>query len=70
VLAAIAGPLRGGPIAWVGLGISYIVLRSLFLGSMGNPEARYTLECYPCLILLASALWRDSKRSPVDLQSH
>jgi len=56
VLAAIAGLARGGPISWVGLPISYIVLRSLFLGTMGNPEARYTLECYPCLILLASAL--------------
>jgi len=70
VLTAFAGLVRGGPIAWVGLGISYIVLRSLFLGSMGNPEARYTLECYPCLILLASALWRNSKPCPVDLQSH
>ena len=57
VVAAIAGLVRGGPIAWVGLPISYIVLRSLFLGTMGNPEARYTLECYPCIILLASALW-------------
>jgi 4-amino-4-deoxy-L-arabinose transferase-like glycosyltransferase len=57
VIAATAGLIRGAPIAWVGLPISYIVLRSLFLGSMGNPETRYTLECYPCLILLASALW-------------
>jgi 4-amino-4-deoxy-L-arabinose transferase-like glycosyltransferase len=57
VIAAAAGLIRGAPIAWVGLPISYIALRSLFLGSMGNPETRYTLECYPCLILLASALW-------------
>lgn len=63
VVLAITGLIRGGPIAWVGLGISYIVLRSLFLGSMGNPEARYTLECYPCVILLASALWRRSSSS-------
>lgn len=56
--AAILGLIRGGPIAWVGLGVSYIVLRSLFLGTMGNPEARYTLECYPAVILLAAALWR------------
>jgi hypothetical protein len=55
--AAIAGLIRGGPVAWVRLPVSYIVLRSLFLGTMGNPETRYTLECYPCLILLASALW-------------
>jgi len=56
--AAIAGLVRGRPIAWAGLGISYIVLRSLFLGTMQNPESRYTLECFPVVIWFASALWR------------
>ena len=58
VLAAIAGLVRGGPIAWAGIRIFYVVLRSLFLGTMANPEQRYTLECYPVVILLASALWK------------
>ena len=58
VLAAVAGLIRGGVIAWVGLPLAYVALRSLFLGTMQNPEARYTLECYPCVILIASALWR------------
>jgi len=58
VLAALAGFIRGRPIFWVGLGVSYIVLRSLFLGTMENPEARYTLECFPAVIVMASALWR------------
>ena len=62
VLAAVAGFVRGSPIAWVGLGLSYVVLRSLFLGTMANPEQRYTLECYPVVILLASALWGQSRR--------
>jgi hypothetical protein len=57
VLAAIAGFVRGQPIAWVGLGLWYIVLRSLFLGTLENPEARYTLECFPAVIVMASALW-------------
>jgi hypothetical protein len=35
----------------------FIVLRSLFLGTLENPESRYTLECYPVIILFASALW-------------
>ncbi len=61
--AAVAGLIRGRPIAWMGLGISYIVLRSCFLGTMGNPEARYTLECYPAVILLAAALWRGAAHS-------
>ena len=59
--AAVAGFIRGRPIAWAGLAISYVVMRSLFLSTMGNPEARYTLECYPAIILLASALWRQTK---------
>jgi hypothetical protein len=57
ILAAIAGLVRGSPIAWVGLGLSYIVLRSLFLGTLENPETRYTLECFPAVIVMASALW-------------
>ncbi len=61
VTAALAGLIRGGPIAWAGIGISYIVLRSLFLGTMQNPETRYTLECYPIAIWFASALWRQSR---------
>ena len=56
ILAATAGLLRGSPIAWVGLGLSYIVLRSLFLGTLENPETRYTLECFPAVIVMASAL--------------
>jgi 4-amino-4-deoxy-L-arabinose transferase-like glycosyltransferase len=71
VLAAIAGLIRGRPIAWVGLGISYIVLRSLFLGTMENPEARYTLECFPAVILMASGLWRGTEvRENVPSSSH
>jgi 4-amino-4-deoxy-L-arabinose transferase-like glycosyltransferase len=58
VLGAVAGLIRGSRILWVGLPLTYIVLRSLFLGTIENPETRYTLECYPCVILIASALWR------------
>jgi hypothetical protein len=39
------------------LPLTYVVLRSLLLGTLGNPETRYTLECYPCIILMAAALW-------------
>jgi hypothetical protein len=71
VIAAVAGLVRGHPIAWVGLGLWYIVLRSLFLATMENPEARYTLECYPAVILMASALWGQSKtQPPADCKSH
>jgi hypothetical protein len=35
----------------------FVVVRSLFLGSLENPEPRYTLECFPVLIVAASALF-------------
>ena len=58
VVAAFAGWAKACPMRWAGIAISYIVLRSLFLGTMPNPEPRYTLECYPAVLVLASALWR------------
>jgi hypothetical protein len=33
--------------------ISFIVLRSLFLSTLENPEPRYMLECFPALLALA-----------------
>lgn len=34
--------------------IAFVVLRSLFLGTLENPEPRYVLECFPALLALAS----------------
>jgi hypothetical protein len=46
--------LRGRvPLAWM-LG-GYLVLRCLLLGTMENSEPRYTLECFPILIVAAAA---------------
>jgi 4-amino-4-deoxy-L-arabinose transferase-like glycosyltransferase len=36
----------------------FLLLRTVFLGSLENPEPRYTLECYPVVILAAAASWR------------
>ena len=33
----------------------FVLLRSAFLGTLANPEPRYTLECYPVVLLLAGA---------------
>jgi hypothetical protein len=41
-----------------GVLILFIAVRSLFLGSLENPEPRYTLECYPAVIVLATAWWK------------
>lgn len=33
--------------------IGYVVMRSLFLGTIENPEPRYVLECFPIVLALA-----------------
>ena len=32
----------------------FLLIRSVFLGTLENPEPRYTLECYPVVIVLAA----------------
>jgi 4-amino-4-deoxy-L-arabinose transferase-like glycosyltransferase len=56
VLAAVGG-LRGREFFGIGLLILFLLLRSAFLGTLENPEPRYTLECYPVVIFLASAVF-------------
>ena len=57
VVLAGAGWWRARGMAGIGLLVLFVVLRSLFLGTLENPEPRYTLECYPALIVVASALF-------------
>jgi 4-amino-4-deoxy-L-arabinose transferase-like glycosyltransferase len=59
--AAIAGLVRGRFAPHLGLLITFVILRSLFLGTLENPEPRYTLECYPVLIVLAAALFQEKR---------
>jgi len=37
---------------------AFVFLRSALLGTLENPEPRYTLECYPVVIVLAPALFQ------------
>ncbi len=39
----------------VGLFVLFVAIRSIFLGTLENPEPRYTLECYPLVIILAAS---------------
>lgn len=57
VLMAGAGLVRAREFFGVGLFVLFLLVRSLFLGSLENPEPRYTLEMYPAVIVLASALF-------------
>ena len=71
LLALIRAQARGqarspSGIRWAGLLVSFLLLRSAFLGTLENPEPRYTLECYPAIIVLASSLVasRDARHLP------
>jgi 4-amino-4-deoxy-L-arabinose transferase-like glycosyltransferase len=56
VATALLGLLRRpSGIRWTGLLVSFLLVRSAFLGTMENPEPRYTLECYPVVIVCAAA---------------
>lgn len=57
VVMALAGWLRAREFFGIGLFVLFLLLRSAFLGTLENPEPRYTLECYPAVIILASALF-------------
>jgi 4-amino-4-deoxy-L-arabinose transferase-like glycosyltransferase len=57
LLALVHRKSRGpSAIRWAGLLVGFLLLRSAFLGTLENPEPRYTLECYPAIIVLASSL--------------
>lgn len=59
IAAAFAGLARGRFAPHLGLLLSFVILRSAFLGTLENPETRYTLECYPVVIILAAALFQE-----------
>jgi hypothetical protein len=51
---AAIGAIRAHASLLLGLLYTFVVLRSLFLGTLENPEPRYTLECYFLVILLSA----------------
>ena len=68
--AALLALLRKRPgIRYAGLLAGFLVLRSAFLGTLENPEPRYTLECYPVIIVLAALLLAGRWKSKVSASS-
>jgi 4-amino-4-deoxy-L-arabinose transferase-like glycosyltransferase len=53
--AGVMGVVQGPRPRYLGLMLLFVVLRSLFLGTLENPEPRYTLECFPVVFVLAAA---------------
>ena len=60
VLWAAAGVLISRKLPGIGLLLAFVALRSAFLGTLENPEPRYTLEMYPVVILMAARALRPS----------
>ncbi|MCU1272492.1 MAG: hypothetical protein JWN74_3786 [Acidobacteriaceae bacterium] len=54
VACALVGWLHSRKFPLTGLLLLFVVLRSGFLGTLENPEPRYTLEMYPIVIVFAA----------------
>ena len=64
---------RFSSVRYAGLLVAFVVLRSAFLGTIENPEPRYTLECYPIVILFAATLasdWRSGSAQAAEQGAH
>ena len=54
IVAALWGTIfRFSSVRYAGLVLGFVLLRSAFLGTLENPEPRYTLECYPIVMVFA-----------------
>lgn len=56
-VAALTGLVRARFVTPSALLLTFLVLRSAFLGTLENPEPRYTLECFPAVIWWISVLF-------------
>jgi len=64
IAAAVMGVVRGPRPHYLGMMLLFVALRSAFLGTLSNPEPRYTLECYPVVLLLGAAWISGWKKKP------
>jgi 4-amino-4-deoxy-L-arabinose transferase-like glycosyltransferase len=68
-LCGLVGWLRVRPLAGSGPLLLFLAVRSAFLGTLENPEPRYTLEMYPILIVFAAAAFVGRQEDPTALES-
>jgi 4-amino-4-deoxy-L-arabinose transferase-like glycosyltransferase len=55
IAAAIFGLVKFRNVRTYGLLLGFVLLRSVFLSTIENPEPRYTLECFPVILVMAAA---------------
>lgn len=44
--------------------IGYVLMRSIFLGTLESPEPRYVLECFPVVLVLAAGAFAQPFKTP------
>ncbi|HXZ80747.1 MAG TPA: glycosyltransferase family 39 protein [Terriglobales bacterium] len=64
VLSALIGLRHWKAIRYGWLLISFVLIRTVFLAWMPNPEPRYVLECYPVVLVFSAATFAAWKRRP------
>jgi 4-amino-4-deoxy-L-arabinose transferase-like glycosyltransferase len=67
--AGLLGLTQARVVRSLGLLLTFVIVRSVFLSTMENPEPRYTMECYPVVIVLAAVLWHKPLHLTADPQS-
>jgi 4-amino-4-deoxy-L-arabinose transferase-like glycosyltransferase len=67
--AGLLGLTQARVVRSLGLLLTFVIVRSVFLSTMENPEPRYTMECYPVVIVLAAVLWQKPLHLTADPQS-
>jgi 4-amino-4-deoxy-L-arabinose transferase-like glycosyltransferase len=67
--AGLLGLTQAPVVRSLGLLLTFVIVRSVFLSTMENPEPRYTMECYPVVIVLAAVLWQKPLHLTADPQS-
>jgi 4-amino-4-deoxy-L-arabinose transferase-like glycosyltransferase len=67
--AGLLGLTQAPVVRSLGLLLTFVIVRSVFLSTMENPEPRYTMECYPVVIVLAAVLWHKPLHLTADPQS-
>jgi 4-amino-4-deoxy-L-arabinose transferase-like glycosyltransferase len=67
-VCALAGWMYARRLPFIGLLVLFVVLRSGFLGTLENPEPRYTLEMYPIVIVLAACALGKMRPQPGTIQ--
>lgn len=65
LLAALRGWMKH-PLGVAGIFlIGFVVIRTLFLSTLENPEPRYVLECFPVILALAGGAFAPRSRRPI-----